>query len=41
MTMASLMGAYKLVHDGQHLENGEDKYQFGETNTVYEKEYND
>lgn len=37
----SLMGAYKLVHDGQHLENEEDKYQFGETNTVYEKEYND
>ena len=37
----SLMGVYKLVNDGQHLENEEDKYQFGETNIVYEKEYND
>ena len=37
----SLMGLYKLVNDGQHLENEEDRFQFGETNTVYDKEYND
>ena len=37
----SLMGIYKTVHDGQHIDGEEDKYQFGETNIVYEKEYND
>ena len=37
----ALMSIYKLVNDGQHLENEEDEYQFGETNTVYNKEYND
>ena len=35
------MAAYKLVHDGQHIDGEEDKYQFGETNIVYDKEYND
>jgi len=35
------MAIYKLVNDGQHLEGEEDQYQFGETNTVYGKEYND
>ena len=37
----SLMGVYKLINDGQHLEGEEDKFQFGETNIVYDKEYND
>ena len=37
----SLMGLYKLVNDGQHIEGEEDKYQFGETNIIYDKEYND
>lgn len=37
----SLMGVYKLVNDGQHLEDEPDEYQFGETNTVFGKEYND
>ena len=37
----SLMAAYKTVNDGQHIDGEEDKYQFGETNIVYDKEYND
>ncbi len=37
----SLMAYYKTVNDGQHIDGEEDKYQFGETNVVYEKEYND
>lgn len=37
----SLMGVYKLVNDGQHLEGEEDEYQFGETNTIFGNEYND
>ncbi len=34
----SLMGIYKLVNDGQHIEGEEDQYQFGETNIIYGKE---
>ena len=37
----SLMAYYKTVNDGQHIDSEEDKYQFGETNIVYDKEYND
>ncbi len=37
----SLMASYKLVHDGQHIDGEEDKYQFGETNIIYENEYDD
>ncbi len=37
----SLMAYYKTVNDGQHIDGEEDKYQFGETNIVYDKEYND
>ena len=37
----SLMAAYKTVNDGQHIDGEEDKYQFGETNIVYDKAYND
>ena len=37
----SLMSLYKTVNDGQHIDGEEDKYQFGETNIVYDKEYND
>ena len=37
----SLMALYKLVNDGQIIEGEEDEYQFGLTNTVYGKEYND
>ena len=37
----SLMSIYKTVNDGQHIDGEEDKYQFGETNIVYDKEYND
>ena len=37
----SLMALYKTVNDGQHIDGEEDQYQFGETNTVYNKEYND
>jgi len=37
----ALMGCYKTVNDGQHIDGEEDKYQFGETNIVYDKEYND
>ena len=37
----SLMACYKTVNDGQHLEGEEDKYQFGETNIIYDKEYHD
>ena len=37
----SLMACYKLVNDGQHIDGEEDKYQFGETNIVYDKAYND
>lgn len=37
----SLNAIYKTVNDGQHIEGEEDKYQFGETNIVYDKEYND
>jgi hypothetical protein len=35
------MASYKLVHDGQHIDGEEDKYQFGETNIIYENEYDD
>ena len=37
----SLMSIFKTVNDGQHIDGEEDKYQFGETNIVYDKEYND
>ncbi len=37
----ALMAVYKLVNDGQHIDGEEDKYQFGETNIIYDKEYND
>ena len=37
----SLMGLYKLVHDGQIIEGEEDRYQFGLTNEIYSKVYND
>lgn len=37
----SLMALYKTVNDGQHIDGEEDKYQFGETNIIYDKEYND
>ena len=36
-----LNALYKTVNDGQHIDGEEDKYQFGETNTVYDKEYQD
>lgn len=37
----SLMALYKLVNDGQHIDGEEDRYQFGETNIVYDVEYQD